>query len=271
MSVKEVQIGSVTFGGGQPFGLIAGPCAIESEEIALRTAETLKRLCEELRIPLVFKGSFDKANRTSIDSPRGVGLERGLAILEKVKAEFELPITTDVHEAWQCKPVGAVVDLIQIPAFLVRQTDLLVAAAQTGKPVNAKKAQFLAPEDMRNVTKKLQDSGCQDILLCERGTTFGYHSLVVDFAGLAEMRTFGFPVVFDATHSVQRPGGCGTSTGANRQAIPPLIAAAMAVGVDALFLETHPDPQNAISDRESQLPLDSLRPILEMAKRFNHE
>ena len=257
----------VSIGGeAETFTLIAGPCAIEDETTVMTAAEGLKRVCEALEIPLVFKGSFDKANRSSIFSPRGVGLEEGLRILEKVKAELDLPVVTDVHETTQCPAVGQVVDLIQIPAFLARQTDLLVAAAKTGKAVNVKKGQFMAPDDMRNVAAKLTEAGNEKILFCERGTSFGYHTLVVDFTGLIEMRKIGFPIVFDATHSVQKPGGNGTSSGGNREYAAPLMNAALAVGVDAIFAEVHPDPSRAISDAENQIPLAEIREILLRAK-----
>ncbi len=260
----------VSIGGeAETFTLIAGPCAIEDEMIVMTAAEGLKRVCEELEIPLVFKGSFDKANRSSIFSPRGVGLEEGLRILEKVKAELDLPVVTDVHETTQCPAVGQVVDLIQIPAFLARQTDLLVAAAKTSKAVNVKKGQFMAPDDMRNVAAKLAEAGNEKILFCERGTSFGYHTLVVDFTGLIEMRKIGFPIVFDATHSVQKPGGNGTSSGGNREYAAPLMNAALAVGVDAIFAEVHPDPSRAISDAENQIPLAEIREILSRAKEID--
>lgn len=260
----------VSIGGeAETFTLIAGPCAIEDETTVMTAAEGLKRVCEELEIPLVFKGSFDKANRSSIFSPRGVGLEEGLQILEKVKAELDLPVVTDVHETTQCPVVGQVVDLIQIPAFLARQTDLLVAAAKTGKAVNVKKGQFMAPDDMRNVAAKLTEAGNEKILFCERGTSFGYHTLVVDFTGLIEMRKIGFPIVFDATHSVQKPGGNGTSSGGNREYAAPLMNAALAVGVDAIFAEVHPDPSQAISDAENQIPLAEIREILLRAKEID--
>ncbi|MBR0192704.1 MAG: 3-deoxy-8-phosphooctulonate synthase [Thermoguttaceae bacterium] len=260
----------VSIGGeAETFTLIAGPCAIEDETTVMTAAEGLKRVCEELEIPLVFKGSFDKANRSSIFSPRGVGLEEGLRILEKVKAELDLPVVTDVHETTQCPAVGQVVDLIQIPAFLARQTDLLVAAAKTGKAVNVKKGQFMAPDDMRNVAAKLTEAGNENILFCERGTSFGYHTLIVDFTGLIEMRKIGFPIVFDATHSVQKPGGNGTSSGGNREYAAPLMNAALAVGVDAIFAEVHPDPSRAISDAENQIPLAEIREILCRAQKID--
>lgn len=204
-----------TIGGNQRFTLIAGPCAIESEEMTMAVASYLKNICKELNINLIFKSSFDKANRSSADSPRGIGMEKGLEILQKVKDELDLPIVTDVHECWQCEPVAKVADMLQIPAFLSRQTDLLLAAAHTGKVVNVKKGQFMAPWDMKNVVDKITATGNQNLLLCERGSSFGYNNLVVDMTGLVEMRQLGYPVVFDATHAVQKPGGQGTSTGGN--------------------------------------------------------
>ena len=249
-------------GGNERFALLAGPCAIESESMTMMVAESLKRLCEELGINLIFKSSYDKANRSSINSPRGVGIDLGLKILQKVKDELDIPVVTDVHESWQCAPVGDVVDMIQIPAFLSRQTDLLIAAAQTGKIVNVKKGQFMAPWDMKNVIRKLEEAGNEQIMLCERGSSFGYNNFVVDMTGLVEMRSYGYPVVFDATHSVQKPGGQGTSTGGNREMVPPLMRAALAVGIDALFAEVHPDPDHAFSDGPNQLRLDSIREIL---------
>jgi 2-dehydro-3-deoxyphosphooctonate aldolase (KDO 8-P synthase) len=252
-------------GGNNRFVLIAGPCAIETEEMTMEVARTLKEICEELHIHLIFKSSFDKANRSSVKSPRGVGLERGLQILQRVKTELNLPIVTDVHETWQCAEVAKVADMLQIPAFLSRQTDLLVAAAKTGKIVNVKKGQFMAPWDMKNVVDKLRDSGNENILLCERGSSFGYNNLVVDMTGLVEMRSYGFPVVFDATHSVQKPGGQGTTTGGNREMVPYLMRAALAVGVDAIFAEVHPDPEHAFSDGPNQIYLSDIREILQQA------
>jgi len=252
-------------GGNNRFVLIAGPCAIETEEMTMEVARTLKEICGELGIHLIFKSSFDKANRSSVKSPRGVGMERGLQILQRVKTELDLPIVTDVHETWQCAEVAKVADMLQIPAFLSRQTDLLVAAAKTGKIVNVKKGQFMAPWDMKNVVDKLCDSGNENILLCERGSSFGYNNLVVDMTGLVEMRNYGFPVVFDATHAVQKPGGQGTSTGGNREMVPYLMRAALAVGVDAIFAEVHPDPDHAFSDGPNQLYLSGIREILEQA------
>ena len=252
-------------GGKNRFVLIAGPCAIESEEMTMQVAAKLKEICEELDIHLIFKSSFDKANRSSVKAPRGLGMERGLEILQRVKTELNLPIVTDVHETWQCAPVAEVADMLQIPAFLSRQTDLLVAAAKTGKIVNVKKGQFMAPWDMKNVIDKLRDSGNENILLCERGSSFGYNNLIVDMTGLVEMRSYGYPVVFDATHAVQKPGGQGTSTGGNREMVPYLMRAALAVGVDAIFAEVHPDPDHAFSDGPNQIHLSKIRDILVQA------
>lgn len=244
------------------FILIAGPCVIESEENVMQIAETLKGITEKLNLDYYFKASFDKANRTSISSYRGPGIEEGLRILKKVKESYGLKIATDIHEPGQTERVAEVCDLIQIPAFLCRQTDLLVAAAKTGKIINVKKAQFLAPWDMENVVKKLEESGNNNIMLCERGTSFGYNTLVVDMTGIVEMKKFGYPVVMDATHSVQKPGGKGTVTGGNRENVEPLAKAAIAAGADALFFEVHPDPDNALSDGPNMVKLDEFEDLL---------
>lgn len=244
------------------FMLIAGPCVIESEENVMYVAEKMKEITDKLEIDYYFKSSFDKANRTSIHSYRGPGLKKGLEILQKVKDKYGLKIATDIHEPYQAEEAAKVADIIQIPAFLCRQTDLLVAAAKTGKIINVKKAQFLAPWDMKNVVGKLEDSGNKDILLCERGTTFGYNNLVVDMTGIVEMKKFGYPVVFDATHSVQKPGGKGNATGGNREYVEYLAKAAMAVGADALFMEVHPDPDNALSDGPNMVKLDEMEDLL---------
>lgn len=249
------------------FQLIAGPCVIESEEMVLSIARQMKEITDELAIPYTFKASFDKANRTSINSFRGPGLEKGLEILRKVKDTYDLPICTDIHEPWQAEKAAQVADILQIPAFLCRQTDLLVAAAKTGKCINIKKAQFLAPWDMENCVEKVRQSGNDNVMLCERGTSFGYNTLVVDMTGLRVMKEFGVPVIFDATHSVQKPGGNGTSTGGNRQYVEYLAKAAVAVGADGLFMETHPDPDNARSDGPNMVPLDEMKGLLQMLKR----
>jgi len=263
ISNNPAQIGPLHCGQGQPLLLVAGPCVIESEELTLSIARRLKELTADLPVQLVFKASFDKANRTSGSAFRGAGLKGGLAILSAVKHAIGLPLTTDIHESDQAAPVAEVCDLLQIPAFLARQTDLLVAAARTGRAVNVKKGQFMAPWDMKNVLAKLNAAGCANVLLCERGTFFGYGRLVNDMRALPEMRSLGAPVIFDATHSVQEPGGLGLATGGNRAMVEPLARAAVAVGVDGLFFETHPDPDHAPSDGPNMLRLDAFRGVLE--------
>ncbi len=249
------------------FLLIAGPCVIESEENVMLIAEKVKGIAGRLNLDYCFKASFDKANRTNISSYRGPGIEEGLRILQKVKDSYGLKICTDIHEPWQAEKAAKVADILQIPAFLCRQTDLLVAAAKTGKLINVKKAQFLAPWDMVNVVRKLEESGNKSIMLCERGSTFGYNTLVVDMTGLIEMKKFGYPVVFDATHSVQKPGGKGTATGGNRDYVEPLAKAAIAAGADALFFEVHPDPDNALSDGSNMVKLDEFEGLLQRVIR----
>lgn len=244
------------------FKLIAGPCAIESEEMAMDIAEKMKAMTDKLGIDYTFKGSFDKANRTSIHSKRGLGIDEGLRILQKVKNTYNIPVATDIHESWQAESVGKVVDIVQIPAFLCRQTDLLIAAAKTGKCINIKKAQFLAPWDMKNCLQKVVESGNSNVMLCERGTSFGYNTLVVDMTGLVEMKKFGYPVIFDATHSVQKPGGKGDATGGNREYVEYLAKAAIAVGVDGLFMETHQNPDEAWSDGPNMVKLDDMEELL---------
>ncbi len=242
--------------------LIAGPCVLQDDELTLHIADHLSQLADRQPIQLVFKASFDKANRTSIQSYRGPGLESGLQSLARVSKSFGMPVTTDIHEAGQAAPAAEVCHLLQIPAFLARQTDLLIAAAKTGRAVNVKKGQFMAPWDMRHVVSKLSESGCENILLCERGTFFGYGQLVSDFRSLVQMRDLGVPVVFDATHSVQQPGGMGDKTGGNREMVAPLTRAATAVGIDGLFLETHPDPDSSPSDGPNMVPLNELESLL---------
>lgn len=245
------------------FILIAGPCVIESEENAMMIGERVKKTAEKFDLDYYFKASFDKANRTSISSYRGPGIDKGLRILKKVKDSLGLKICTDIHEPWQAEKAAEVADILQIPAFLCRQTDLLAAAARTGKLINVKKAQFLAPWDMGNVVKKLEQSGNKNIMLCERGSTFGYNTLVVDMTGILEMKKFGYPVVMDATHSAQKPGGKGTATGGNREYVEPLAKAAIAAGADALFFEVHPDPEHALSDGPNMVKLDEFEGLLE--------
>lgn len=242
--------------------LIAGPCVIESEDLIMQVAEKMREITNRLNINYYFKASFDKANRTSINAFRGPGLEQGLKLLQKVKSEFGVKIATDIHEPYQAEQIAETVDIIQIPAFLCRQTDLLIAAANTGKIINIKKAQFLAPWDMGNVVKKVEESGNYNIMLCERGSCFGYNNLVVDMTGIPEMKKFGYPVVFDATHSVQKPGGCGDSTGGNRKYVEYLAKAAIAAGADALFMEVHPAPDKALSDGPNMVQLDLIEEML---------
>ena len=245
------------------FTLIAGPCVIESEEMVLTIAKKMKEISDKFNLEYYFKASFDKANRTSLASFRGPGLEEGLRILKSVKEQCNVKIATDIHEPWQAQKVAEVADIIQIPAFLCRQTDLLVAAAKTGKIINVKKAQFLAPWDMKNVVEKISETGNGNILLCERGTCFGYNNLVVDMTGIIEMKKLGYPVVMDATHSVQKPGGKGNATGGNREYVEPLAKAAIAVGADALFFEVHPEPDKAMSDGPNMVQLDEMENILQ--------
>jgi 2-dehydro-3-deoxyphosphooctonate aldolase (KDO 8-P synthase) len=260
---KEVVLNeNVVFGGNRPFVLIAGPCQLESEKLVMETAEAIKEVTTKLNVPFVFKGSFDKANRSSIFSHRGPGLEKGLEMLQKVKDTFGVPVVSDIHESYQAEAAGQVLDIIQIPAFLCRQTDLLVAAGKTNKVINVKKGQFLAPWDMKNVVTKLQETGNERILLTERGTTFGYNNLVVDYRSLITMREMDVPVVFDATHSVQIPGGLGSTTGGKREYVPYLSRAAVSVGVDSIFMEVHPDPDSALSDGPNTVFLDKLEEIL---------
>ncbi len=260
--VKEVKItDKITVGNGKIF-LIAGPCVIESEDLVMEVAKKMKEITDKLGINYIFKASFDKANRSSISSFRGPGIDKGLEILARVKDKYGVALATDIHEPWQCEKAKEVIDLLQIPAFLCRQTDLLVAAAETGKAVNIKKGQFLAPWDMKNVVNKFREVGNENIMLCERGATFGYNNLVVDMRGLLEMRKFGFPVVFDATHSVQIPGGKGDSTGGNREYVYPLARAAVSVGVDGIFAEVHPDPDKGLSDGPNMLKLENVEEIL---------
>jgi 2-dehydro-3-deoxyphosphooctonate aldolase (KDO 8-P synthase) len=260
--IREVAIGGrIRIGSGYPLVLIAGPCVLESEALSFEVAAFLAGISRRLSLPVIFKGSFDKANRSAAGSYRGPGEEEGLRILAAVKQRFGLAVTTDVHEADQAQRVADVVDLIQIPAFLCRQTDLLTAAGKTGRPVNVKKGQFMAPGDMKHAVDKVTATGNTAVLLTERGTTFGYHNLVVDFRGLPLMRAF-CPVVFDATHSVQRPGGGGTVSAGDREFVAPLARAAVAAGTDALFLEIHPDPDRARSDGPNSLPLNAVEPLL---------
>jgi 2-dehydro-3-deoxyphosphooctonate aldolase (KDO 8-P synthase) len=258
---------TIAIGKGKPLALIAGPCVIEDEKLVLETAASVAAVCRDLEIPYIFKASYDKANRSSLQSFRGPGIDRGLEILARVRNELEIPVLTDVHDQHDVEKAAAVVDIIQIPAFLCRQTDLLLAAGRTGKPVNVKKGQFMAPEDMEGITAKISSTGNDRILLTERGTTFGYHNLVVDFRGIPIMQATGCPVVFDATHSVQLPAAQGSCSGGDRRMIPTL-AAAVAAGVDALFMEVHPDPDRALCDGANSLPLEELKPLLVHLRRI---
>ncbi len=261
--MEPIDMKGFTIGGQESaLTLIAGPCALESLELGLEVAQRVRDLCSALGFNYVFKASYDKANRTSIHSRRGPGMDRGLQWLQEIKQRLQVPVLTDIHESYQAAPVAQVADVLQIPAFLCRQTDLLVAAAATGRPVNVKKAQFLSPWDMKSVVEKLRQAGCNQVMVCERGTTMGYNQLVVDMRSLAIMRTLGCPVVFDGTHSVQMPGGQGNASGGDRRFTLPLARAAVAIGIDALFLEVHPNPDEALSDGPNMVPLDLLERFL---------
>ena len=266
---RTVRVGRIEIANDKPLAVIAGPCALESRAHALEVSAALKEIAAKLGLGLIYKTSFDKANRTSGNSPRGIGLEIGLPILAEVRETTGLPVLTDVHDAGQCKPVGEVVDVLQIPAFLSRQTDLLLAAGETGRAVNVKKGQFLAPWDMRNVVAKVASTGNHNVLQCERGASFGYNTLVSDMRALPIMAANGYPVVFDATHSVQQPGGQGATSGGERQYVPVLARAAVAVGVAAVFIETHPDPDKAPSDGPNMVPLRQLPALLEELMAFD--
>lgn len=259
---STVTVGDVSFSNDTPFSLIAGPCQMESREHAFDMAGGLKEICAKLGIALVYKSSYDKANRTSLSGKRGIGMDKAMQVFADLKTEFGFPVITDVHEPGHCAQVGAVVDVLQIPAFLCRQTDLLIAAAQTGKTINVKKGQFLAPWDMQNVLDKLVNSGNSNVLLTERGASFGYNTLVVDMRSLPTMAAMGAPVIFDATHSVQQPGGQGGSTGGQREFVEPLAKAALATGIAGLFIETHQDPDNAPSDGPNMIRLDEMETLL---------
>ncbi len=262
MPNHKVKCSNFEISNDKPFTLIAGPCQLENEEHALEISSELKKITRSLGINLIYKTSFDKANRTSLKGKRGMGLEKSLPIFDKIRKEVGLPVLTDVHTAEQCSLVAEHVDVLQIPAFLCRQTDLLVAAAKTGKIINVKKGQFLAPWDMENVIKKIENSGNKNILITERGASFGYNTLVSDMRALPIMSKFGFPIVFDATHSVQQPGGMGEKSGGQREFVPYLARAAIAVGVGAIFMETHEDPDNAPSDGPNMVPLNEVKALL---------
>ena len=265
--MTPAKVGTVTIGDGHPV-LIAGPCLAESLDLCRQVADKLASICSVLSVQFIFKASFDKANRSGAGSDRGMGIDRGLQVLADIRDEFNVPVTTDVHLPDQALPVASVADLLQVPAFLCRQTDLLDACAETGKAVNVKKGQFLAPHDTGNIVDKLRAANASGIVLTERGTSFGYNNLVVDMPGLAVMRALGVPVCMDATHSAQRPGAGGNKSGGNREAVPYLAAAAAAVGIDALFLEVHPDPENALSDAATQWPLSQAEALLRRTMRI---
>lgn len=269
MLTKEIQIANTKLGGNNPLIIIAGPCVIENADIVFHTAEKLKEICNKTGLPLLFKSSYDKGNRTSLSSFRGPGLEKGLRILSDIKSKFNLPVISDVHSAEEVKPASEVLDVLQIPAFLCRQTDLILAASNTGKPVNVKKGQFLAPWDVKNIIDKFTSTGNQNIFITERGTSFGYNNLVVDFRGLPIMRSFGYPVIFDITHSLQLPGGMGKSSGGQREFAEPLAKAAVAVGVEGLFMEVHPAPDKALCDGPNMLQLNKAGKLLKAIKAID--
>ena len=267
--MKTVKLGAIEIANDRPFVLVAGPCAMESRAHAFEMADALTGMCAELGIGLIYKSSFDKGNRTSIDAPRGIGMAPALDVFAELRARYGCPVLTDVHEAGQCAVVAEAVDVLQIPAFLCRQTDLLVAAAHTGRAINVKKGQFLAPWDMKHVAEKIAASGNEDIILCERGASFGYNTLVSDMRALPILAETGYPVMFDATHSVQQPGGQGTSSGGQREFVAPLARAAVAVGVAAVFIETHQDPDSAPSDGPNMVPLRDMPALLRQLKAFD--
>ena len=267
--MREVKVGEIRIGRGQPLVLIAGPCVIESEELTFRTAESLKELSVELGMPLIFKSSFDKANRSSLSSFRGPGMKKGLKVLGDVKKRFSLPVTSDVHAVDQVEPAAEVLDLLQIPAFLCRQTDLILAASKTGKPVNVKKGQFLSPWEVKNITEKFVSTGNRNLLITERGSSFGYHNLVVDYRGFPVIRSLGTPLVFDVTHSLQLPGGEGSHSGGQREFAAPLMRAAVGAGVDGLFMEVHPEPDRALCDGPNMIALSELKELLKQAKAIH--
>jgi len=266
---KEVKIGDLTVGGNEPLFLISGPCVIENEEITLKVARFLKELAQRVKIPVIFKSSYDKANRTSVDSFRGPGLNKGLEILEEVKAAVGLPILSDIHRVSEIEKAAEILDIIQIPAFLSRQTDLIIEAARTSLPINIKKGQFLSPWDMEQVVSKVNSMGNNSVLLTERGTSFGYNNLIVDMRSVSVMKNFGYPVVFDATHGVQLPGGRGTSSDGQREFVAPLARAAIAAGADGIFLEIHPDPDSALSDGPNSLPFEQVESLLIVLKEIH--
>ena len=263
---KIIQVRDVKLSNENSFALVGGLNVLESESVALQVAETFRSITDKLRIPYIFKASFDKANRSSIDSFRGPGLDEGLQILEKIKSEFDVPILTDIHEPYQAAPAADVADVLQLPAFLSRQTDLIVAAAKTGAAINIKKAQFLAPEEMSNILQKFESSGNDRLILCERGTSFGYNNLVVDMLGFSVMKSFGYPVLFDVTHALQRPGGMGDAAAGRRESVRELALAGMSQKIAGLFLEAHPEPEQALCDGPCALRLNQLEPFLKQMR-----
>jgi len=265
-TMNTVQIGTVSIGKGNPLALIAGPCVIENEDLTFETAGRLKEICGTLGIPFVFKSSYDKANRTSQASFRGLGMDRGLKVLGDIRKRFSIPVISDVHTVEEVGPASEVLDVLQIPAFLCRQTDLILSSARTGKAVNVKKGQFLSPRDVKNIVAKFTSTGNRKLLITERGTTFGYNNLVVDFRAFPIMRSFGYPVIFDVTHSLQLPGGEGDRSGGQREFAGPLARAAVAAGVEGLFIETHPEPSQALSDGPNMIPLGEVEGFLRQAK-----
>jgi 2-dehydro-3-deoxyphosphooctonate aldolase (KDO 8-P synthase) len=267
---REISIANTKLGGNNPLYIIAGPCVIESEDIAFYTAERLKVICSQVGLSLLFKSSYDKANRTSLYSFRGPGLEKGLQIFSDVRSRFGIPVISDVHSIDEVKPASEVLDALQIPAFLCRQTDLILSASNTGKPVNIKKGQFLAPWDIKNIIDKFISTGNRSLFITERGASFGYNNLVVDFRGLAIMRAFGYPVIFDVTHSLQLPGGLGSSSGGQKEFAEPLARAAVAAGVDGLFMEVHPDPDKALCDGPNMIPIDAVPDFLRVMKQIHN-
>ena len=267
--MREITIGNITAGGNNPPLIIAGPCVIENEEIIFHTAQRLKEICLSVGLPFVFKSSFDKANRTSVTSFRVPGIEKGLRLLAEVKSRVSVPVISDIHSIEQIRPAAEILDIIQIPAFLCRQTDLLVAASNTGKPVSVKKGQFLAPWDVQNIIGKFTSTGNEKLMLTERGTTFGYNNLVVDFRSFPIMRSFGYPVIFDVTHSLQLPGGQGGCSGGQREYAGTLARAAAAAGVDGFFMEVHPDPDIALCDGPNMIPLDEVEKLLRDIKKIS--
>jgi 2-dehydro-3-deoxyphosphooctonate aldolase (KDO 8-P synthase) len=267
---REISIANTKLGGNNPLYIIAGPCVIESEDIAFYTAERLKVICSQIGLSLLFKSSYDKANRTSLSSFRGPGLDKGLQIFSDVRSRFGIPVISDVHSIDEVKPAAEVLDALQIPAFLCRQTDLILSASHTGKPVNIKKGQFLAPWDVKNIIDKFISTGNRNLFITERGASFGYNNLVVDFRGLPIMRAFGYPVIFDVTHSLQLPGGLGSSSGGQKEFAETLARAAVAAGVDGLFMEVHPDPDKALCDGPNMIPIDAVPDFLRVMKQIHN-